>query len=144
MNIEVRRAIADDADELIALNRESDVDGEISLDPDSVRRSITDESTERVFVAELQERLVGFATVQITRSFCYTRPTAELTELFVRPEQRRLGAASKLVAAIISDIEIENSLELFLRVNHVNTGAISFYERNGFSQAAHYEYRINY
>jgi GNAT superfamily N-acetyltransferase len=144
MSIEVRIAAPDDAGKLIALHRESDGSSHVSADVEYVRRSIASNENESVYVGCLAGKIVGFAALQMTRSFCYTRPTAELTELFVAEPARRNGVASKLIDAVVSKVKQENGLEVFLRVNHANAGAIQLYESKGFIFADHHEYRIKY
>ena len=100
--------------------------------------------TERVFVAEAAGRLVGFACVQVTVSFAYTRPAAELTELFVLPGFRRSGIGSQLLSAAIAHGEGERVLEFFARVNQSNVGATKLYESQGLRRADHFEYRLRY
>ncbi len=144
MSIEIRLAEPDDAEELMALQREFDVGTHVSDDVEYARSSIANNENERVYVGCLDGKIVGFAALQTTRSFCYSRPTAELTELFVARSARRAGVASKLIDAVVSQVTQENGLELFLRVNQANAGAIQLYESKGFVLADHHEYRIKY
>ena len=51
---------------------------------------------ETVIVAEVGERIAGFASLRVTDSLD-PAPYAELTDLFVETEARRLGVASRLV-----------------------------------------------
>jgi ribosomal protein S18 acetylase RimI-like enzyme len=82
--------------------------------------------------------------MQVTNSFAYTRPTGELTEIFVLPGFRRGGIGSKLLSAVIAQAESEQVLELFARVNHANSGASKLYSSLGLQQADHFEYRLRY
>ena len=144
MSIEVRVAEPDDAEELIALQRIFDGGSHISDDVEYARSSIASNESESVYVGCLEGKIVGFAALQMTRSFCYPQPTAELTELFVAPLARRIGIASALIDAVVCEAERENVLEVFLRVNNANWGAILLYEGKGLSLANHREYRIKY
>lgn len=100
--------------------------------------------TEQVFVAEVSGRLIGFASVQIVASFAYTRPTAELTNIFVLPGFRRGGIGSQLLSAVIAHSKDQQALELFARVNQSNSSAQKLYESLGFQPADHFEYRVRY
>ena len=143
MSILARKVRMRDAQELIALSRQFDGDGpDIVDDVEVVRESIEHNPTELVLVAEDDEKLVGFATLQLTDSFSYKRKTAELTGIYVEEASRRLGVASKLVENVMRTCEVNNVLELFLRVNKNNNNAIRFYEKSGLKQADHFEYRI--
>ena len=145
MSVKVRKARAEDADQLIASNVLFNGRSDTASNVEYVRRSIQEEdSTETVYVAEVDGRLIGFATLQLTSSFCYQRLTAELTGIFVREADRRRGVASMLMQAVIEDCEGLEVLELFLRVNHENQAAIDFYQESGLVEADHFEYRIRY
>lgn len=140
----IRRASVADAAALIALNRLFDQADTITGDVGSVERSLSENPTEEVYVAESEGRLVGFATLQLTRSFCFVRPTGELTALFVHEQHRRTGIASRLIRAVVKRCEELEVLELFLRVHRTNDSAIGCYQRNGLEEAKHFEYRIKY
>lgn len=109
-----------------------------------VERALTTLGTETVFVVEIFKRLIGYATVQLTESFAYTRPTAELTNIFVLPGYRRGGLGSRLLSEVIAYAEKHHALELFARVNDANAGALQFYESLGLKRASHSECRIRY
>ena len=144
MFIEVRPATHEDAQDLVALNVEFDSEGLDLSSLEAVRKALSKESLEKVFLAFYNGQAIGFASLQITQSFCYSRPTAELTGIFIRPESRRSGAASKLISSVVAEAERVNALELFLRVSHSNEGAITFYESSKFELTDHHEYRIKY
>jgi ribosomal protein S18 acetylase RimI-like enzyme len=124
--------------------------GQFDEDPANQRPSasmdefLRDTGSEVVLVAEVGSILVGFLTLQITHSVSYTRPTAEVTAIFVRGNHRHSGIGSKLMDAAVRTAEDEGALELFLRVNAANVSAIRFYERCGLDRADHLEYRITY
>lgn len=141
--VRVRPARADDAVELVALARLFDPNG-ASGNITSVQASLDENPTETVLVAEQNQQLVGYASIQIARSFAYFRVSVELTGLYVREKSRRQGVASCLVREVISRCRALHALELYLRVNMENHGAIRFYERSGLHPAAHLEYRVKY
>lgn len=140
----VRRAERRDATELIELLRAADSAPHVRDSVIDIESALDCGGTERVFVAEASGRLIGFACVQITKSFAYARPTAELTNLFVLPAFRGGGAGSRLLSAVIAQGEGERVLELFARVNQSNSGALQLYESHGFQRANHLEYRLRY
>ncbi len=144
MAVTVRRARTDDAADLLRLSLEFDGGAHLNVDVAPVRRALEDNPTERVFLAIHDGTAIGFANLQLTDSFAYTRPTAELIGIYVQPQSRRQGAAAALVRAAIDYAVAESALELFLRVNQNNAGAIAFYEHAGLDLAEHLEYRIIY
>lgn len=144
MNAVVRAAERRDASELIELLRASDEGSHVRANASDVASSLVPGGTEHVFVAQSAGRLIGYAAVQLTESFAYTRPSAELTHLFVLPGYRRGGVGTKLIAAAVAYGEEREALEFFARVNRSNAEAIALYEAAGLERASHYEYRLKY
>lgn len=140
----VRRAERRDGAGLVELLKAVESAAYVRANAIEMESALDSDGIESVFVAELSGRLIGFASVQLTESFAYTQPTAELTELFVLPGFRRGGVGSQLLSAVISHIEGRRALELFARVNERNLGAAKLYESLGLRRADHYEYRLRY
>lgn len=140
----VRGAEPRDGVELIKLLKAADSAAHVRVSANDIGSALDSDGTERVFVAEVSGKLIGFASVQVTESFAYTRPTAELTNLFVLPGYRRGGIGSQLLSAVIAHSENHRVLELFARVNEKNLGASNLYESLGLRRANHNEYRLRY
>lgn len=140
-NVVIRRAVLGDAATLSALNKKFNG---VIIPASDIRSALRKKGTEAVFVAELEEHVVGFACVQITSSFCSERKKAELTDLFVAEPGRRKGIGSIMLLVIRKYIEEHNVSEIFLRVNRSNESAIAFYESHGLQDAGHSEFRIKY
>lgn len=142
--IHIREAVGDDAEALINLNKIYNGADHINTDVSSVHQSLSNFSNEVVFVATKEGKLIGFACIQIYRSFCYRRPTLELTEIFVVEEMRRMKVGNSLVNKIL-EYAIQNEvLEVNLRVNKNNKKAIQFYKSRGLNKANHLVFRIQY
>lgn len=140
----IRKAGRSDGSGLVELLKAADDAAHVRTNAEAVGAALDAVGAECVFVAEIAERLVGFASVQITTSFAYTRPAAELTNLFVLPDFRCGGVGSRLLSAVIAHSESRQSLEIFARVNESNIGAAKLYESMGLSRAAHDEYRLKW
>ena len=82
-----------------------------------------DRDSERVIVAEVGGKLVGFACVQIVRSVCLDSPWAELTELFVDQASRHHGVGAALVAEVESTSWKSGCSALVLRTRTSNLEA---------------------
>ncbi|MBQ8972743.1 MAG: GNAT family N-acetyltransferase [Clostridia bacterium] len=129
----IRIATIDDAAQLRELNEMFNGAGESTID--HVRRSLLHNKQEIVFVAEEDDILVGFVCVQLKRSFCYANPSVEITEVFVKPEFRRRGIASRLISFAESEcakhLQIHN-FELLTGAN--NHPARRLYQLLGYSE----------
>ena len=130
MMIKVRFAVPEDAAELIAMNREfNEVD---DLDVEAVKKELAD-GHELVVVADAgKEGLAGFCCVQHYKSFCYNRPIAELTELYVRPDYRHKGLASRMITAQVNALRPMGVSELEVITAAENAQGHAVYRANGF------------
>jgi len=61
-----------------------------------------------------------------------TRPTIELREVYVMPDQHGTGTASTLMAATLDAGRSTGAASMWLGVNNENVRANRFYEKNGF------------
>lgn len=92
----VRRATENDAEALAALNDAFNGAGETTLA--AIRRSLADNPQEVVVVDDEGGVITGFVCVQLKKSFCYDAYMPEITEVYVRPEYRSRGVASRMIA----------------------------------------------
>ncbi len=91
----IRPARPEDAPQLFLLNQR--FNGPSLTTVEAVARSLGENSQETAFLGEAEGQPAGFLCVQALRSFCYERPTAQVTELFVREEFRRQGLALEML-----------------------------------------------
>ena len=92
----VRIAAREDAQQLFLLNEAFNNPGETTLV--HIRESLADNPQELVVVDEEEGILTGFVCVQLKKSFCYDALMPEITEVYVRPEYRKRGIASRMIA----------------------------------------------
>lgn len=92
----VRLATKDDAEQLEILNNEFNGKGETTLE--HIRVSLESNKQEIVVVDETGGKLTGFVCVQLKKSFCYDEYMPEITEVYVKPQYRRCGIASAMIA----------------------------------------------
>lgn len=90
---------------------------------------------ETVIVAEVDERITGFASLRVTDSLD-PAPYAELTDLFVEPEARRLGVASRLVKYMEGIARERGASHLVVLTGQKNTEAQAFYRSAGYEEYA--------
>lgn len=73
------------------------------IDPKDIRNKLL-RGSEIVLVAESEDKILGFACAQLIDSFCYTRPYAELNELYIQVAYRRKGIGIALVRSIEKEL----------------------------------------
>ena len=95
------------------------------------RRLHQAEGHETVVVAEVGDHLKGFASLRVTDSLDQA-PHAELTELFVEAESRRLGVASRLVKYLEGIARERGASHLVVLTGQTNTEAQTFYRSAGY------------
>jgi len=91
----IRKATADDAEQLSILNTEFNGDGETTLE--NIRNCLMNNYQEVVIVDDEKGKLTGFVCVQLKKSFCYDDYRPEISEVYVRPEYRRQKIASRMI-----------------------------------------------
>ncbi len=100
--------------------------GESVTEAAIARRLVRAETHETVVVAEVAGRLAGFASLRVTNSLDPT-PYAELTELFVENESRRLGVASRLVRYLEGIARERGASHVVVLTGQTNAEAQAFY-----------------
>jgi len=90
---------------------------------------------ETVIVAEVGDRIAGFASLRVTDSLD-PAPYAELTDLFVEAEARRLGVASRLVKYVEGIARERGASHLVVLTGQKNTEAQAFYRSAGYEEYA--------
>lgn len=92
----VRVATINDAEQLGVLNEEFNGKGETTIE--NIRISLANNKQEVVIVDDENGVLSGFLCVQLKKSFCYDEYMPEITEVYVKPNFRKKGIASKMIA----------------------------------------------
>lgn len=140
--ITVRRAVPSDARALYALNEAFNGPG--LADPDHIARSLEENDREIVCIAHAEGRPAGFCCAQVVYSMCYPVPCAEITEMYVAPEYRRMGTATELIRLAEALCAERGAEEFRLLTGSDNPAARSLYESVGYglSGEAHYEKEI--
>jgi ribosomal protein S18 acetylase RimI-like enzyme len=109
--------------------------GEAVTEAAVLRRLRQAEGHETVVVAEVGDRLAGFASVRVTPSLDQT-PHAELTDLFVASEFRRAGVASQLVTHLEGIARERGATELVVLTWKSNAEGLAFYRAAGYEEDA--------
>ncbi len=125
----IRRARPEDSVFLSEMN--SQFNG-ASIDPAAIRLRLR-KGDEIVLVALDGRRPIAFACAQIFLSFCYQKPYAEITELFVTAEHRRRGVGRKLMDAMESHLAKKKVVHIHILTFSNNKPARTLYESLGYS-----------
>lgn len=126
--LSVRLAIADERELLEALLRRASLalgeyNEQLEAEPDAIRLPVGQIERGEVIVAQLGDRVAGFAAVIIDEV------EAELDGLFVEPELWRQGVGSALV-----DMAVHEARRQGLTMTVIaNPSARAFYEKCGFT-----------
>ena len=93
--VTVRPALPEDGQVLFAMNRAFNGEGVAS--PQEAALALAHPGPEQVLLAFVAGEPAGFLCGLLKRSACYSRPSAEVTELYVCPGCRRQGVARQLL-----------------------------------------------
>jgi GNAT superfamily N-acetyltransferase len=126
--IHIRMARPDEREALEALQRRSSLalgeyNEQLEAHPDAIELPIEQIERGEVIVAELNDRLAGFAAVLIDGDI------AELDGLFVEPELWRRGVGAALIDLAVHEARRRG---LAMMVD-ANPSAKEFYEKSGFT-----------
>lgn len=135
----IRRAVPEDAAALHALN--TDFNGSDTADCAHIARSLTENDREIVCIALAGGQPAGFCCAQLVCSMCYHDVTAEITEMYVSPEYRRMGIARGLMRLAEELCARHGASEFKLLTGDDNFPARKLYESCGYSESGeiHYE-----
>jgi ribosomal protein S18 acetylase RimI-like enzyme len=129
--VKIREARADDAEALARLLDQLGYPASAEAVERRLARLAASDS-DRVFVAELQGSVVGFAAVHVSLAVEYDEPAAKLSAIAVDEEHRRRGIGEALVAAAEEESRARGCGLLFLTTAERRADAHAFYERIGF------------
>jgi ribosomal-protein-alanine N-acetyltransferase len=131
--LHIRRAVRADLAAMLRIEQAS------FADPWTVESLTTALSLDRmhVFVAESvgEESSGGDAAVRLLGYVValLVEPEAEIADLAVAPEARRLGIGRALLERVISGLASAGARAVYLEVRESNQGARTLYETNGFA-----------
>jgi GNAT superfamily N-acetyltransferase len=91
-----------------------------------------------IYVATHSEQLIGFATLSIRNVVRYSKPIAELDELFVLEKYRKHGIGKKLIETIEKKTKDLNCKGIFIQSGKDLKTAHLFYEKLGYTKRGYY------
>lgn len=103
-----------------------------NLDNDSFYK-VLENNNSHIIVAEVDGKLVGFATVSIREVVRYPKPIAELDELFVSPDYREQETGRILMKRIEELAKRYTCYRMFIQSHYDYKAAHKFYEALGYT-----------
>jgi len=129
--VTTRVATPDDAYELVRLNRAFNG---VDEPPERLALRLCDlQRVEIPILAEVDGRVVGFASLRVVLCVFYATPHAELTELFVEPGYRRRGVGRALVAHAERLAREREAEKLVVLTGFTNLEGQAFYRVVGYT-----------
>ncbi|MFN8498333.1 MAG: GNAT family N-acetyltransferase [Anaerolineae bacterium] len=126
----IRRAVPSDAADIVRLNLAFN---DLRTTEDYIAAQLADAAhVERVYVAEVDGRVVGLASLRLLPQALDAVPYAELSELFVEDAYRRGGVGRALVGRIEAEARAAGAQQLALLTAWRNTDAHAFYHALGY------------
>ena len=90
------------------------------------------QSTEQVIVATKDTRVIGFGSLRLVPNFSDDNLYAEVTDLFVHPDFRRMKVAQQIMIYIDNLCKEKGCLRVILITGFDNPGAQLFYKSIGY------------
>lgn len=128
--IEIRLAQTKDAHELHELNNLYNGRGCTTVE--TIEAYLSNNSHEIVCVAADGDSLAGFCCGQVSASVCYSKPTGDIKELYVRPAYRRQGIGKQLLVFLESELLKQECRDFNLVVENDNDNAQALYLACGY------------
>ena len=137
--VQIRGATAQDAQVFFALNLAFNGEGVAS--PQEAALALAHPGPERVLLAFVAGEPAGFLCGLLKRSACYSRPSAEVTELYVCPGCRRQGVARPVLGAFLDAWLQGGVVGPKVVTGADNAPAQALYQKMGFSPSGevHFE-----
>ena len=139
MNTFIRKANKSDANDLLILNEK--FNGKQNISKEKIEQSLETNTSEEVFVAVINEKIVGFCCVRIYSSFCYSVSYAEITEIYVDDDFQHSGIGTKIITYVQNYLKDKNIVNIQLFTGGENYSAQAFYEKNGYKKTNEIMYR---
>ena len=105
--------------------------------PEQIKnRLVSMKETEQVIVAVEKSKVVGFGSLRLVPNFSDDHLYAEVTDLFVHPDFRRMKIAHQIMFHIDAICKEKGILQIILITGFDNDGAQAFYHTIGFKDWA--------
>jgi GNAT superfamily N-acetyltransferase len=102
-------------------------------------RVLDDASLGRAWVATVHGQPAGYLLAVYVFSLEHQGVTAEIDELFIAPQHRKLGLGARMLIAAEMQFRSEGCTNVSLQIGRSNEEARRFYRSHGFEDRAGYE-----
>jgi len=138
----IRKAVKTDYEDFMALCNQFVGEDRYSKHTSDSFHNVLTNSSNRIFVAVKDTNLIGLATVSFRRVVRYPKPIAELDELYVKDEYRKIGVDRLLMDAIINESKKKGCYRIYIESGYKLTGAHAFYKSIGFIDYGLHFYKV--
>lgn len=130
MTITVRSATSEDAAAILYLN---EIFNDVRSTEEQIRAQIARcQGRETALLAEVEGQVVGFLCLRLLPQICDPDTYAEVTELYVHHDFRRIGAARALMERAALLAKEAGASQLVLMTGFKNVGGQRFYHSQEF------------
>jgi GNAT superfamily N-acetyltransferase len=98
----------------------------------------------RIFCAREGAHVLGMVSLLFTVSTAEGGRSAWLEDLVVHPEHRKRGVGERLIQHALQNAKTLGCTRITLLTDGINTGAMRFYERAGFTRSQMVPYRLHF
>jgi N-acetylglutamate synthase-like GNAT family acetyltransferase len=133
VRLTIRDARPEDAEQLARLVGQLGYPASVEAVARRVNRLAASEA-DRLVVAELEEQVVGLASVHVSLSVEYDQPAAKLSAIVVHGSCRRNGVGEALVRTMEEEARARGCCLIFLTTSERRGDAHTFYRRLGFEE----------
>jgi ribosomal protein S18 acetylase RimI-like enzyme len=130
LNMEVRIATIDDANDLFTLNELFENTTTIDL----LKKSLLENEDEVVCIALSNGIPAGFCSGMIIKSMCYSNNRADIEALFVKDEYRRQGIGKALIECLEKSLIARGAQHFHINTYANNIAAQSLYVKLGYAK----------
>lgn len=132
--MEIREAGLQDIDELHSLGEfveEFDTTEEVvTFWPKYILKSVIDSDCDWIYLAKAEGKITGFTVVSYSPAF----RKALIENIFVSPDNRRLGVGRRLLESVIGKLRSVGCEYVCILTERSDERSIGFYRKNGFNR----------
>lgn len=139
MDLNIREAVPDDAETIVALIRElAAFEGEVSPLTADYAAAYLSRPGVGVLLAEEAGQALGLLSYCIRANLYHAGNSCVIDELVVREGARGRGVGSALIQSVVSRAQAAGCVEISVSTMPDNARAIAFYRQHGFTDEAVY------